>query len=74
MFVKFLASTVSGILTIVVKYGMFCETQSKRLQKLHNRSARIIMNISNEVDQREKAEAKLKHDQVGFLCSFQVFI
>ena len=57
MFVKLLASAVSGTLTIVVKYGMFCETQSKRLQELHNRSARIIMNISsNEVDHNECLE------------------
>ena len=29
---------------------MFSETQSKRLQKLQNRAARIIMNLSNDTD------------------------
>ena len=29
---------------------MFGETQSKRLQKLQNRAARIIRNMSNDVD------------------------
>ncbi len=29
----------------------FGETQSKRLQKLHNRSARIMMNVNNDTDQ-----------------------
>jgi hypothetical protein len=29
---------------------IFGETQSKRLQKLQNRAARIILNISNDVD------------------------
>ena len=31
-----------------VKYGMFSVKQSKRLQKLQNRAARIIMNMSND--------------------------
>ena len=31
-------------------WDVFGETQSKRLQKLQNRSARIIMNVNNEVD------------------------
>jgi hypothetical protein len=39
----------------VLDYGcevwdVFGETQSKRLQKLQNRAARIILNISNDVD------------------------
>jgi hypothetical protein len=29
---------------------VFGETQSKRLQKLQNRAARIIMNMSNDID------------------------
>jgi hypothetical protein len=29
---------------------VFGETQSKRLQKLQNRAARIIMNMSNDTD------------------------
>ena len=29
---------------------MFGETQSKRLQKLQNRAARIILNISKDID------------------------
>lgn len=55
-------------------WDVFGASQSKRLQKLHNRSARIIMNMSNDVDhtialsslgweslevQRKKAKAKL---------------
>ena len=31
-------------------WDLFGETQSKRLQKLHNRAARIITNLSNDVD------------------------
>ena len=31
-------------------WDVFGETQSKRLQKLQNRAARIILNISNDVD------------------------
>jgi hypothetical protein len=31
-------------------WDVFGETQSKRLQKLQNRGARIIMNMSNDVD------------------------
>ena len=31
-------------------WDVFGETQSKRLQKLQNRAARIIMNMSNDVD------------------------
>ena len=34
----------------VVLWDVFGETQSKRLQKLQNRAARIILNISNDVD------------------------
>jgi hypothetical protein len=30
--------------------NLFGETQSKRLQKLQNRAARIIMNMSNDID------------------------
>ena len=30
-------------------WGVFGETQSKRPQKLHNRAARIITNLSNDV-------------------------
>ncbi len=52
------------------------ETQSKRLQKLQNRAARIIMNMSNDIDyssalhalsweplklMRKKAKAKLMY-------------
>ena len=55
-------------------WDVFDESQSKRLQKLHNRSARVIMNMNNDVDytialnslgwetlqvQRKKAKAKL---------------
>ena len=55
-------------------WDVFGESQSKRLQKLHNRSARVIMNMNNDVDytialnslgwetlevQRKKAKAKL---------------
>jgi hypothetical protein len=29
---------------------VFGETQSKRLQKLQNRAARIILNMSNDID------------------------
>ena len=32
-------------------WDLFGETQSKRLQKLHNRAARITTNLSNDVDQ-----------------------
>ena len=31
-------------------WDVFAETQSKRLQKLQNRSARILMNMSNDVE------------------------
>ena len=31
-------------------WDVFNETQSKRLQKLQNRAARIILNMSNKVD------------------------
>jgi hypothetical protein len=31
-------------------WDVFGETRSKRLQKLQNRAARIILNISNDVD------------------------
>ena len=31
-------------------WDVFNETQSKRLQKLQNRAARIVLNMSNEVD------------------------
>ena len=31
-------------------WDVFSETQSKRLQKLQNRAARIIMNMSNDTD------------------------
>ena len=31
-------------------WDVFGETQSKRLQKLQNRAARVIMNMSNDVD------------------------
>jgi hypothetical protein len=56
-------------------WNAFGETQSKRLQKLHNRAARVIAHVPNEVDQqtvlnilgweplkqqRVKAKAKLK--------------
>ena len=38
-------------LHIAVKYGMcLVKHKSKRLQKLQNRAARIIMNMSNDVD------------------------
>ena len=55
---------------------MFGETQSKRLQKLQNRAARIIMNMSNDVHhsvalhalgwktleaERKKAKAKMMY-------------
>ena len=55
---------------------MFGETQSKRLQKLQNRAARIIMNMSNDTDhsvalqalgwktlkvERRKAKAKMMY-------------
>ena len=55
-------------------WDVFNETQSKRLQKLQNRAARIILNMSNEVDhstalhalgweslktERKKAKAKM---------------
>ena len=55
-------------------WDVFGETQSKRLQKLQNRSARIIMNMNNDVEstvalnalgwqplqaERKKAKAKL---------------
>jgi hypothetical protein len=35
---------------IVVKCGMCLVKQSKRLQKLQNRAARIIMSMSNYID------------------------
>ena len=40
------------ILITTVKYGMCLdrETQSKTLQKLQDRAARIIMNMSNDID------------------------
>ena len=45
----FLYTMPSYVLTliIVVKFG---EIQSKRLQKLQNRAARIISSMSNDVD------------------------
>ena len=57
-------------------WDVFGETQSKRLQKLQNRAARIILNISNDVDhtialcalgweplqtERKKAKAKMMY-------------
>ena len=57
-------------------WDVFGETQSKRLQKLQNRAARIILNVSNDVEQtialralsweplqteRKKAKAKLMY-------------
>jgi hypothetical protein len=57
-------------------WDVFGETQSKRLQKLQNRAARIIMSMSNDIDHtialqalgwdglqsiREKAKAKLMY-------------
>ena len=57
-------------------WDVFGETQSKRLQKLQNRAARIIMNMSNDVHQtvvlhalvwktleaeRKKAKAKMMY-------------
>ena len=40
-------------LATVVKFGIyFIETQSTRLQKLHNRAARVIACVPNEVDQQ----------------------
>jgi hypothetical protein len=57
-------------------WDVFSETQSKRLQKLQNRSARIIMNMSNDTDhsvalqalgwktlktERKKAKAKMMY-------------
>ncbi len=37
-----------------MKFGIctFGETQSTRLQKLHNRAARVIASVPNEVDQQ----------------------
>ena len=64
-------------------WDVFGETQSKRLQKLQNRSARIIMNMSNEVDhlvalsalgwepltaERKKAKAKLMFKVLNKMC------
>ncbi len=37
--------------TAVEVWDVFGETQSKRLQKLQNRAARIILNMSNDIDQ-----------------------
>ena len=57
-------------------WDVFGETQSKRLQKLQNRAARIIMNMSNDIDhsvalqalgwvplktERKKAKAKMMY-------------
>ena len=57
-------------------WDVFSETQSKRLQKLQNRAARIIMNMSNDTDdsvalkalgwktlkvERKKAKAKMMY-------------
>ena len=57
-------------------WDVFGETQSKRLQKLQNRAARIILNLSNDVDhtialhalgweplqtERKKAKAKMMY-------------
>ena len=57
-------------------WDLFGETQSKRLQKLQNRAARIILNLSNDVHhtialhalgweplqtERKKAKAKMMH-------------
>ena len=62
---------------------MFGETQSKWPQKLQNRSARIIMNMNNEVDhlvalsalgweplkaERKKAKAKLMFKVLNKMC------
>ena len=59
-----------------VKYGMCSVKQSKRLQKLQNRAAQIIMNMSNDTDhsvalqalgwktlkvERRKAKAKMMY-------------
>ncbi len=57
-------------------WDVFGETQSKRLQKLQNRAARIILNVSNDTDhsvalqalgwktlkvERKKAKAKMMY-------------
>ena len=41
--------SVSVSASASVSVHVFGETQSKRLQKLQNRAARIIMNMSNDV-------------------------
>ena len=38
-------------------WNVFGETQSIRLQKFHNRAARIIANLPNEVDQQTALDA-----------------
>ena len=38
-------------------WDVFNETQSKRLQKLQNRAARIIMNMSNDIDHQVALDA-----------------
>ena len=40
---------VSASVSVSVSVDVFGETQSKRLQKLQNRAARILMNMSNDV-------------------------
>ena len=37
-------------------WDVFGETQSKRLQKLQNRAARVIASVPNDVDQRTVLE------------------
>jgi hypothetical protein len=64
-------------------WDVFGETQSKRLQKLQNRAARIIMNMSNDVDhpaaldaldwkplktERIKAKSKLMFNLLNKMC------
>ena len=64
---------------------VYGEALSKRVQKLHNRSAIIVMNISNEVDhnialstlgweplkaQREKSKAKYILKELNKICGF----
>ena len=61
-------------------WDVFCEAQSKRLQKLQNRAARIILNVSNNVEhnialhalgweplqmKRKKAKAKIMYKSLN---------
>ena len=63
-------------LTTAVKWDEFGETQSKRLQKLQTRAARVILNLNNDVHhtialhalgweplqtERKKAKAKMMY-------------